>query len=291
MTTPKGTRQTKSEGGIQSISRAFALLENIADSPGGIGLTQLSRNTTLNISTVFHLLKTMRSLGYVRQLETTKKYEIGSGFLRLAAGAQSAIQLASYSDPILRELASATGNTALFGIPSGDEVIVVARAEGDGAFQMSDRIGDGRPNHCTAMGKLMLANMSAEKLTKYFETYKLKGYTRNTITESRLLKRELDDIRQTGLAFDDAEFHPDLRCIAATVRGFTGSIVGALAVSSPTWRLPQPKMRELSSIVRSAADRLSNELGYSSQSVSVRASNRVRVKRKNSRIKTLGRIA
>lgn len=252
----------KSSGGVQSLERAFALLEAIADSPEGIGLTQLSRKTGLNSSTVFHLLKTMMLLGYIRQVEDTKRYFVGTTLFCIAAAARSEVRIVNVADRIIRELAVSTGNTAVFGMRSGDEIVVVAKAEGNGAFQISDRVGGMRPSHCTGMGKVMLAAMTEENLRRHLETYELKAYTPNTITERGRLLQELEEVRRSGLAFDDAEFHPELRCVAAPVRDFTGQVIGALAMSGPAWRLSLQALQARSAQLRAAANELASQLGY-----------------------------
>ena len=253
-------------GGVQSLGRAFGLLEAIADSPEGIGLTQLSRKVGLNSSTVFHLLKTMAAFGYIRQVEEGKRYFIGSALFCLAASARSEVQLIGVADPILRDLAIGTGNTAVFGMHSGDEMVVVAKSEGNGAFQISDRVGGARPSHCTAMGKVLLAAMQAESLDQYLADYELKAFTPNTITDKAHLIAELNDVRSSRLGFDDAEFHPELRCVATAVRDFTGQVIGALAISGPAWRLSLQALREKSLLLQEFADRLSSELGFASTS-------------------------
>jgi IclR family transcriptional regulator, KDG regulon repressor len=252
----------RASGGVQSLERAFSLLEAIADSPDGIGLTQLSRRTGLNSSTVFHLLKTMTQLGYIRQAEETKRYFIGSTLFCVAAAARTEVRIVNAADRIIRELAVSTGNTALFGMRSGDEIVVVAKAEGNGAFQISDRVGGMRPSHCTGMGKVMLAAMTEERLQRHLATYELKGYTPNTITERVRLLQELDEVRRSGLAFDDAEFHPELRCVAAPVHDFTGQVIGALAMSGPAWRLSLQALQARSPQLRAAANELASQLGY-----------------------------
>ncbi len=262
MTSEKARGTEKVRGGVQSLGRAFRLFQAIADSPDGIGLTQLSRKVGLNSSTVFHLLKTMSAFGYIRQAEEGKRYFIGSALFCLAASARSEVQLIGVASPILRDLAVATGNTGVFGMHSGDEMVVVAKSEGNGAFQISDRVGGARPSHCTAMGKVLLAAMPTDGLDRYLAGYELRAHTPNTITDKAHLLTELDAVRRSGLGFDDAEFHPELRCVATGVYDFTGQVIGALAVSGPAWRLSLQGLREKSMLLQVLAERLSAELGY-----------------------------
>lgn len=102
-------RTGSSLGAVQSISRAFSLLQVIAEIPDGIGLTQLSRATGLHSSTAFHLFKTMVGLGYIRQSQSSKRHFIGSALFCLASAARSEVQLVSAANRIPAELSKETG--------------------------------------------------------------------------------------------------------------------------------------------------------------------------------------
>ncbi len=76
-----------------------------------------------------------------------------------------------------------------------------------------------------------------------------------------MLLRELDEVRRSGIAFDDGEFNHEVRCVAVPVRDFTGQIIGALGISGPIWRLSIQALQSRAKIVQAAADRLSAEFG------------------------------
>jgi IclR family transcriptional regulator, KDG regulon repressor len=248
-------------GSIQSLTRAFKLLELIASSEEGLGLAQISREIGMNNSTVFHLLKTMVGTGYLRQDADSKRYFIGGAFFCLAAAARTQSQLVSVAEPLLRDLASATGNTCLLGLRSNHQMFVVAKAEGNGAFAISDRVGGGRPSHCTGMGKIMLSSMAPSELERYLSTYELKALTPSTITTVSRLLAELEEVRRTNLAIDDAEFHPELRCVATPVRDFSGHVVGALAMSCPAWRMSMQGLEAQAPSLLETARRISAQVG------------------------------
>jgi len=119
----------------------------------------------------------------------------------------------------------------------GDAVVVIARTSGPGAFQLTDRVGVVRPAHSTALGKVILASLRPDQLKRFLERVELKPSTEKSITEIPLLLREIEEVRRSGIAFDDGEFNPEVRCVAVPVRDFTGQIVGALGISGPIWRL------------------------------------------------------
>ena len=76
-----------------------------------------------------------------------------------------------------------------------------------------------------------------------------------------MLLREIAEIRRSGIAFDDGEFNPEVRCVAVPVKDFTGQIIGALGISGPIWRLSNQALQSRAKIVQAAAERLSAGFG------------------------------
>ena len=248
--------------GIQSISRAFSILEEIARNRDGIALAELSKRVALHNSTTFHLVKTMVSLGYIQQLRDSKRYRIGRRLFTLAAGALDEIELVSLATPVLENLTRLTGECSHFAIRSGANIVVVAKTAGAGMFQMVDQVGVVRPAHCTALGKVLIAALTPEQLGRYVASHEMQRFTPKTIIEPDVLARELDEVRRNDIAFDDGEFDSEARCVAVPVRDFTGQVAGAIGVSGPIWRLSIQALQEKAKQVRDAAIDLSRELGY-----------------------------
>lgn len=252
-------------GGVQSIGRAFAIIEEIAHNRDGIGLAELGKRVGLHNSTTFHLVKTLVSLGYVRQLKDSKRYRIGRPLFALAASALDEIEMISLSTPVLDDLARATGESAHFSVPMGDAVVVLARTSGPGAFQLTDRVGVVRPAHCTALGKIMLAALAPDQFERYLQRASLKAHTPKSMTSAERLAREIAEVRRAELAIDDGEFDSELRCVALPVRDFSGRVIGAIGISGPVWRLSIEALQKRARTVRAAADRLSGEFGFAGE--------------------------
>ncbi|MGB8184107.1 MAG: IclR family transcriptional regulator [Pseudolabrys sp.] len=255
--------EDRARGGVQSIGRAFAILEEVARNRDGIALADLSKRVGLHNSTTFHLVKTMVSLGYIRQIKESKRYRIGRPLFALAASALDEMEMVSMATPVLDDLSRETGESSHFASRMSDAVVVMARTPGPGAFQLTDRVGVVRPAYCTALGKVILAALRPDQLDRYLDRIELKALTSKTITSPQRLRRELQDVRRTGIAFDDGEFNNEVRCAAMPVYDFSGQVVGAIGISGPVWRLSiqalQSKARDLSE----AAKQLSEAFGAS----------------------------
>src|SRR5438094_116957 len=253
--------EDRARGGVQSLGRAFAILEEIARHREGIGLADLSKRVGLHNSTTFHLAKTMVSLGYIRQERDTKRYRVGRPLFALAASALDEIEMVNLATPVLEDLSRESGESGHFAVRMGDAVIVIARTSGAGAFQLTDRVGVVRPAHCTALGKIILASLRPDQLKRFLERVELKPSTRKSITDPAVLLREIAEVRRSALAIDDGEFNSEVRCVAVPVYNFTGDVIGALGISGPIWRMTDQVLQSRAKTVQVAANRLSAEFG------------------------------
>jgi len=252
----------KERGGIQSLERAFAILEKVARCQEGINLADLSKAVGLHNSTTFHLVKTMVQLGYVSQARDSKRYRIGARLFTLAAGALEENALLGLVTPVLETLTRETGEAGHFAIRSGNDIVVIARTAGSGLLQMVDRTGAQRPAHATALGKVLLSALNDEQIRQFLGAVPPRRFTAKTIVERDALLREIEEVRRKGIAYDDGEFDAEIRCVAVPVRDFAGRLAGAVGISGPVWRLSLQSLQDKARQVREAAGRISAQLGY-----------------------------
>ena len=253
--------EDRQRAGVQSLGRAFSIIEEVARHREGIGLADLSKLVGLHNSTTFHLAKTLVSLGYLRQERDSKRYRVGRPLFALAASALDEIEMVNLATPVLEDLSRESGESGHFAVRMGDSVVVIARTSGAGAFQLTDRVGVVRPAHCTALGKIILASLRPDQLKRFLERVELKPSTKKSITDPSALLREITEIRRDAIAFDDGEFNAEVRCVAVPVYNFTGEVIGALGISGPIWRMTDQVLQSRAKLVQTAAKRLSAEFG------------------------------
>jgi hypothetical protein len=95
--------------GVQSIERAFAVLELVAASGGSMTLSSLARGSGLPPATLHRLAATLVDLGYLRQ-ESSRRYALGPRLALLADDSRTRLSTAAL--PHLSRLVDATGETA-----------------------------------------------------------------------------------------------------------------------------------------------------------------------------------
>lgn len=246
---------------VQSIERGFAIIELIAHSDRPLTLAEISKAIGLHTSTTFHLLRTLCVLGPIKQ-DPDKKYRIGAYIYGLAAGALTEANLVADALPHLEWLAAETGETTHIAVMANNAAVILARHEGKASVRFTERIGAQRPAYCTAIGKVLLSQLSDKQIEDYIAKTAMERITESTNTNPERLRAELREARANGAAYDDREFNAEIRCIAAPVRNYTGRVIAALGLSGPVWRVTLQHLPELTKKAIKAADMLSADLGY-----------------------------
>jgi IclR family KDG regulon transcriptional repressor len=249
-------------GGVQSIGRAFAILEEVARNRDGIGLSDLCRRVGLHSSTTFHLIRTMVSLGYVRQLKDSKRYRVGRPIFMLAAQSMDEIEMVSVATPFLEDISAAMDESAILGVRLNTNLAILARTSGAGPFQVTDQVGMVRPLHATAAGKILLAGLSVEQFDIYLRRAELQAVTPRSITRADRLRAEILEVRRSGIAAEDGEFWPEVHSVSVGVYDFTARLVGAIALSGPAWKMDAARIQERIRLLRDTADKISLQFGY-----------------------------
>src|SRR5260370_5756981 len=119
------------------------------------------------------------------------------------------------------------------------------------------------PAYSTALGKTCLSALStADILSLFKNTKRLQKVGLRTLETVKDLLAELEAVRQAGIAYDNEESGPGVRCIAAPVRDFSGKVVAALSLSMPKHRMTNERKSFFKEALLRATTELSGKLGY-----------------------------
>ena len=248
--------------GVESVSRAFDLLEALADNE--LGLVELGRATGLRPSTTHRMLATLMQRGYVRRIAGSNRYTLGYRALRLAGGIErDTSELKHATQPfMLRAHRVADADASLFVLSNMDAVLVAHISTARSAARVR-KAGERVPAHATAVGKALLAFRPQAELTTILAGATLERFTPLTIVRPDHLLRELRQTREQGYAVMREEYIPRMSAVAAPVFDHSGYAVAALAVSATTGAICRlGSWDELGELVSSTALDASRELGY-----------------------------
>jgi IclR family transcriptional regulator, KDG regulon repressor len=240
----------------KTAAKAFGVLETLASTPNGFGVTALGRKLGLTKSNVHRLLASLVTLGYARKRDdgayeaTLRLWEIGVRVL-------NRIDLKAVARAHLEALAGRTDETVHLTVLDRGEILYVDKIESRHPVREFTRVGDRAPAHCTATGKSLLAlrnELPGER--------KLPSFTRNTIRDVNRLKIELDRIRQQGYALNLGEYGANVNGVAAPIVDHEATPIASVAVSGPAERIKPAMLRSYAPLVLGTARAISSALGY-----------------------------
>ncbi len=244
-----------SSGGVQSLERAFDLLERMADAGGEVGLSELSTSSGLPLPTIHRLMRTLVACGYVRQ-QPNRRYALGPRLIRL--GESSARLLGTWARPYLARLVEETGETANMALLDGDEVVYVAQVPSRHSMRMFTEVGRRVLPHTTGVGKALLAAAPPEEVRALLGRTGMPPVTPRTITTPDGFLEALRRVRETGYAVDDNEQEMGVRCLAVPVPD--SPTAAAISISGPAGRVTEEATADIVPILKEVAAELSGAL-------------------------------
>lgn len=246
----------KPSPGVQSVERVFDLLERTAQAGGTAGLSELAAATGLPMPTVHRLMTTLVQLGYLRR-EPARRYALGPRLIQL--GDIAARQLEGVVRPHLAWLVGQVEESASLAMLDGNEVIYVAQVPSKRSMRMVNEVGRRMLPHCTAVGKVLLADLPDDKARQIIARTGMPAYTEHTITDPDQFIEHLDQVRAQGWATDDGEQEIGVRCLALTVPGAPAPT--ALSISGPAARITFEFRDHWLSLMRQTVRELTDVLG------------------------------
>lgn len=217
--------------GTQAIERAVQLLTRVVEADEPLTFTELSADPGLPRSTTSRLLAALEA-GKLVEREDSGAFSAGPLFALYAARHDQGTQLARLSEPVLREVVAAIGETVNLAVPRGDTVVHVAQLDSTYVLGVRDWRQVTVPAHTSALGKVLYAYGALP-----LPDGPLEKRTRQSVGTPAALRRELEQVRRRGYATTREELEVGLDAAAVPVIGPAGDVVAALGVSGPSARM------------------------------------------------------
>ena len=250
-----GPRSAAARAGVQSIERAFELLQALAVEPAG--LTELSLRVALPKSTVARMLGTLEGIGAVARDDDDRTYRIGMGLVELAGAVDASAALATLVRPHLTDLADRSGEAAGFSVPTGYSMHYLVQAESPNAVQVRDYSGLTVPMHVGPSGLCVMSLWPDADVDRYLRR-PLETFTSHTVNQPALIRKRLEEIRESGHCWIHEEFAEGISSVAAPVFDPARRALGAIHVHGPTYRFPgTADPASMARLVMDASERLS----------------------------------
>ncbi len=222
---------------IKILDKFFAILSLFDEKGRSLSTQEISDSLGYNKSTIYRIVRNLEERAYLQRDPVTQKYSLGFAIYHLGSLAESYGRIRSLAHPLLVQLNEKCDETVHLAVLQNGQALYVDKIESrNRVLQIISKIGATLPSHCSAVGKVLLASLTASDLDKVIEEYGLEARTKNTIVDEGRLKKEIQEIRQSGFGIDNEEIECGLRCIAAPIRNGDGKVIAAVSISAPKER-------------------------------------------------------
>jgi len=237
-------------GSIGVLVKAFTVLEAMAEIAEPAPLRQIARATELPKGTLFRILQTLNALGYVNQIEDSGYYHLTSQISYLARNARQE-DLKMLALPGMQVLHGKFNETINLGVLEGTFVYYVAVLEAQRPLAWRVPTGTRDMFHSTALGRAIAAHVSPTLRESLVQRANLKSRTSRTVMSKADLTAILDEVRSTGVAFDQEENDNGVVCIGVPMY-LDGRAVASISVSIPSTRFTPALGEEVAQALKAA---------------------------------------
>ena len=248
---------------VPALERGLRILECLAQSHSPLSFTELQQQLAIPKASLVRLLMTLIENGYVMTIPEGRGYQLGMKILSLASRLLDRLDIRMYARSFMQELMEQTSETVELSILDNGELLCIEKIEGSESIRLFTQIGSRyRTLHASAPGKVHLAYMPPQDFERLIQEHGLPRLTDNTITDMNVLKSQLEEIRQSGVAFDDQERRLGVRRFASPIFDCNRKKIAVVDLAGPVFRLTSERKQHFAELVKKTAQRISKYLGF-----------------------------
>lgn len=249
----------------QSLERGLAILGCFTPSRPVLGIADIADDLGMSRSTTHRYVITLVALGYLEQ-GASRKYRLGLRVTDLGMSALNSTGLREHARPYLEELRQRTSYTTSLAVLDGTDVLYVDRARsfrrGQNRIDLDLQPGSRLPAYCTAMGKMLLANLPDAEQRDIIKELKITKQGPNTIRSKKALQEEVSRVLDEGFASSDEEISDSI-AIAAPIRNEARDTVAVIGISTTSSHVTLKELADALTLhLLVTADQISARLGY-----------------------------
>jgi DNA-binding IclR family transcriptional regulator len=251
---------TADELKVQSLSRAFGLLEYLA-TVRSAGVQDLAREFSLPPSTVHRLLGALQGAGVVAKDPVTNQYQTSIRLFEWGQSAVNRLGIRELAKPYLQAFAGEHGETAAIAVLDRSDVVYIDWIPSPHLNQIRLAIGTRVPAIRSSLGKCLIAWLPEAARTELLREMPMYSQPGSEEALSAAI-RELEAVHKRGYAIDDQERTPGARTLGAPLRNASGAVVAAVGIGAPVSRMSDERMAQLGPRLLEIASNISSHLGY-----------------------------
>ncbi|MCF7980939.1 MAG: IclR family transcriptional regulator [Pseudomonadales bacterium] len=221
---------------ILSVIKAFRVLSAFDGRRTILTTADIAKHAGMNSKTVHRFLMTLENVGAISRVG---RGQFSLGMTLADLGSQVSVHNV-LSEAVMKHLdplAELLNESVQVAVLDGQNIVSIAHIPSRHSLSIGIRIGKRWPAYCTAVGKMLLADLDDSELNKYIQSIHFEPRTSNTITSAKSLTKHLMQVRKQGYAINDQESERGMRGIAVPIMNTKSATIAALSVSGPIARL------------------------------------------------------
>lgn len=214
-----------------SVQKALDILKAFAPEGRPMGTLEISRKLDIHKSTVSRLVGVLCQHGFLIHDANSRKYILGCAINELYTASKSSLTeiLSSIAQPYMNRLRDKFNESVGLETLINNEIMVIAEALSTSFVRVGFLLQQKVPLNAAAGAKAILA-YSDPNVTDRMMQGEYIQHTQHSITEPAIYKKQLQQIRKSGISFDHGEFNDDINALAAPIFAADGSPIAGIVI-------------------------------------------------------------
>lgn len=249
---------------INSIKRAIAILSIYKKDRVYLGVTEISKATNLQKSTVHRIVTTLEGEGWLVKDKFTRKYRLGFRILNIASQLRGIYDYRSIALEEMERLCDRIDETVILSVLTEAGGLCIDKVESKCRIKLTSQPGESIPLHCGATGKILLSYAN-EQTIKSVISKKLVRYTPDTVTDVNILLQQIKEIKKKGYVISYGENDEGVLGIGAPILDTEEKLIYGLSIAGPLNRCEKKNIDYLVGMVVQSANVISKKIAILKQ--------------------------
>lgn len=239
---------------VTALARGLDVIRAFDRTADALSMSEVAERTGLARATARRLLFTLEQLGYVRN--ERRKFSLTPRVLNLGYAYLSSKPIAELALPTMEHVVETLGESCSMSVLDGDDVVYIARVPPKHLMTIPVNVGSRLPAYATSTGRVLLAELPDDQLSRYLAKVQIKRFTEHTVTAQKL-PAVIRAAREQGYALADQELEEGLRALAVPIRSRNGTVIASLNISAHAMRATKAEMlKSFLPVLTKAADEI-----------------------------------
>lgn len=246
---------------VKSADRVLTMFELLGSSTREMSHSDIADAMSIPKSSLTQLLKNLVGRGWLTYQPASKGYSIGPSLTRIVRRAHQQADLTTLAGQVLAVLTEQTSESSALNMLKDDVAEVVCTVLGPQRLVSHMRLGDVAPLYATSGGKAILAFLPPERQDRYLRQTVLTASTQATLTSVEQLRKQLEDVRESGLAFSRDEWSPGITGMACPLLSAQGEVLASVNVAMPSIRFGDAVQHQIHRALQDAVGAIKRQIG------------------------------